>query len=187
MREGFRWLLFMSLLCLTSSSSGEHGCGRTGLFAFAGPLGQLRISSTSNSASCIGAHESLLASLPCGTPSLPFQSRRKPENALRGVRALRAAAFGEGRRMNENPTARVWSDVVTVSPEFCSLCQAQFEVRHPTRHHFCLHPSIHSPIPRIQSVLPSTAILSSLFAQVPSGALSVLAPPLGDTQRECSP
>jgi hypothetical protein len=34
----------------------------------------------------------------------------------------------EERSRSESPPAREWSQVVSFSPEFCSLCQAQFEV-----------------------------------------------------------
>lgn len=43
------------------------------------------------------------------------------------ARMAMARGTGEGAS-SESPPAREWSQVVSFSPEFCSLCQAQFEV-----------------------------------------------------------
>ncbi len=120
--------LFLSILCFSSSSRQAPTYERNGgLFAFSGPP-SAHWTGTASDARFAGSFTASSSPQICASQRLPVHHRKKSEHGSQGVRALRAAGTSR-RRRNENPSSRVWSEVVTVSPEFCSLCQAQFEVR----------------------------------------------------------
>jgi hypothetical protein len=118
--------LFLSILCFSSSRQAPTYEGN-GLFAFSGPP-SAHWTGTIKDARSASSFTASTSSQNCASYRLPLHHRKNTEHGSQGVRALRAAGTSR-RRRNENPSSRVWSEVVTVSPEFCSLCQAQFEVR----------------------------------------------------------
>lgn len=58
-----------------------------------------------------------------GACRLPLVRTRKAR-----ITMARGGSKEEEQSRSESPPAREWSQVVSFSPEFCSLCQAQFEV-----------------------------------------------------------